>query len=107
MSNADIHIASSIEERSGQYTIVPPKAALILLPDTSKSKASEALKELRAGNNYETDDIFVLDEILQNLTEEDKEKIIVWSGLRPLGFDLLYRVRFERGLDPRPRAKIE
>ena len=104
MKNPDNHIAHALGERSGQYIVSSKKPALIILPSTEKEKATKALNALRGGANYEVEDLDVLDEILRNMTSEDRERFLAWSGSRAWDWAMLERIRFERGIDPRPKA---
>lgn len=76
---------------------------LILAPDTTKQKAARLLSIMTsrpAGIVGYVDDLFVLDELLMTAPPE----LEVWSGGKKWDRGLLERIRFERGLDPRPPA---
>ena len=71
---------------------------LQLLPNTSAQQAEELLQQMRAGHIATTDNLEVLDQLLRS----NNGTLEVWSGDKQWDIDLLQRIRFQRGLDPRP-----
>lgn len=91
-------------EKSGEYTVTRAQPGITLKARDAKSDALKILNDLRNGKSSELDSLEVLDEIIHLATDEDKEKFFIWTGMTQWNWDMMYRIRFERGLDPRPRA---
>ena len=94
----------AFNEQSGEYVVTPAKPGIVLKARDAKSDALKILNDLRNGKSCELDSLEVLDEIIRLATDEDKEKFFIWTGMTQWNWDMMYRIRFERGLDPRPRA---
>lgn len=97
----------AFDEQSGQYIVTKAKPGIILKARDAKSDALKILNDLRNGKSCELDSLEVLDEIIHLATNEDKENFLIWTGTKHWSWDMLYRIRFERGLDPRPRISNE
>lgn len=99
-----MNTTNGFNERSGEYTVTRAQPGIALKARDAKSHALRILGELRSGKSCELDCLEVLDEIIKLATDEDKERFFVWSGREQWSWDMLYRIRFERGLDPRPKG---
>lgn len=80
------------------------KPALILRAAQPHIEANKVLARLRNGQDVEVDNLEVLDEVLKLMTDEDKSRFEARTGQQGWDWGLLNRIRFERGLDPRPRV---
>lgn len=76
---------------------------LILQPDNSKRIAKNIIDNMKQGVVCETNDIFVLDEILKNLNDQELDELEVYSDNKKWDINMLCSIRLFRGLDPRPK----
>lgn len=81
------------------------KSALgkLILTPKHKDAAKIALSLIRSGFDVKVDNLEVLDEILTSLTNLEESSLIILSGEKEMEIDMVKRLRFDRGLDVRPR----
>ena len=92
---------------SEPHRIMPAMGKLILKPSAAADKAAKILLLIRAGLDVELDCIETLDEILMALTSLETHCLMVYSCKGAMTVEMVKRLRFERGLDVRPNAKVQ
>lgn len=73
-----------------------------LMPCAAKKQAERQMQSLLRGKEIKVNDLEVLDTILNKLPKLYIHCLTVKSGKKSLSGDMIKRIRFERGLDPRP-----
>lgn len=91
------------DNQSEPHIATPAKPGILLVPKNSKAKAEEVLNELKSGKSCKVDCLEVLDDILRLMSEEDESNFTIWSGHHHIDWAMIKRLRFDRGLDVRPR----